>query len=563
MFQTIFRILVIVMICGWFVPTACGISYNIEDFLLSNSSVDSMNLYADGDFVVFSDMMLMGLYGYQLSQRDLFEIPTNTSILMGVKKKGTHMIWTTDSGLQGYDLEARESISIWWEPMIDSMNLALSDQYAFWIDPNGFELRGFDFDARDDFVAAANQSVGMSSMKAAGDYLIWHDMNSNTLRAYDVQASEILDLFTGDIDFMSLDMNEAYVVWSDMSGIFHGYDLAGRQSFQIASGDVDLMSIRLSGQFAVWRAMMEMDLLGYDLAARESFTITESDIDTWTLAVSSRYAVWAETAMTGMRINGYDLAARRFLPLYILCDYSYPLAIAGDYLIWLAYDVNTSIYTIEGFDLVDRLAFPVATLDMGAPTFSPLTTDGYVIWQDYDEAEMVPLLMGGQIFKVLNDTCADAVELIEGVPYPGDTTGATGSDLTGCGYQDELDVWHTYVPTAGGEVTITTDGSSFDTTLAVFNACGGLEMACNDDYSLNNTQSKVEVTVVKGKTYLVRVAGFNNLTGEYQVLVSRGACAAPPLSDLDGDCKVTMADLAILAGEWCQCGLEPPTACLE
>ena len=55
MYQTIFRILIIVTIGGCFVPSACGISYNIQDFLISNSYVDTMNLYADGDFVVFND----------------------------------------------------------------------------------------------------------------------------------------------------------------------------------------------------------------------------------------------------------------------------------------------------------------------------------------------------------------------------------------------------------------------------------------------------------------------------------------------------------------------------
>ncbi len=40
-----------------------------------------------------------------------------------------------------------------------------------------------------------------------------------------------------------------------------------------------------------------------------------------------------------------------------------------------------------------------------------------------------------------------------------------------------------------------------------------------------------------------------------------GYCPEHPIGDLDGDCKVTFADLAMLAGSWMDCNLEPPVAC--
>jgi formylglycine-generating enzyme required for sulfatase activity len=39
------------------------------------------------------------------------------------------------------------------------------------------------------------------------------------------------------------------------------------------------------------------------------------------------------------------------------------------------------------------------------------------------------------------------------------------------------------------------------------------------------------------------------------------ACIQPPAGDLNGDCKVDFQDLAIMADEWLDCGLEPPEAC--
>ncbi len=56
--------------------------------------------------------------------------------------------------------------------------------------------------------------------------------------------------------------------------------------------------------------------------------------------------------------------------------------------------------------------------------------------------------------------------------------------------------------------------------------------------------------VVKGKTYQIRVSGFNNEMGEYQIVVRRGAATDPIRSDLNGDGRVNMSDFAIFASEW-------------
>ena len=81
-----------------------------------------------------------------------------------------------------------------------------------------------------------------------------------------------------------------------------------------------------------------------------------------------------------------------------------------------------------------------------------------------------------------NDDCASAIAVTEGVPYNGSTVGATGTDISECANNDWRDVWHSYTPSSNGFATVSLCGSSFDTTLSVFDDCGGTELACNDDF---------------------------------------------------------------------------------
>jgi M6 family metalloprotease-like protein len=126
-----------------------------------------------------------------------------------------------------------------------------------------------------------------------------------------------------------------------------------------------------------------------------------------------------------------------------------------------------------------------------------------------------------------DDECANAVCMEDGLPYNGSTANATGTDITSCAYNDTADVWHTYTPTVSGSVTISLCGSEFDTTLAVFDACGGNEIDCNDDFDCDgdgNTelQSQITLGMTAGITYWIRVAGYNGATGKYRLTVTGG-----------------------------------------
>ena len=134
-----------------------------------------------------------------------------------------------------------------------------------------------------------------------------------------------------------------------------------------------------------------------------------------------------------------------------------------------------------------------------------------------------------------NDECVDAIEIVSNGAFEGDTSRAAGTDMTTCALNDSADVWHRWIADCDGLATFSLCDSSFDTTLAVFDACDGFELACADDSCGNRSEVVLEVS--GGTEYMIRVSGFNGATGPYVLTVScignnDGACCQP-----DGVCS--------------------------
>ncbi|MCK5712616.1 MAG: hypothetical protein KAI25_07870, partial [Hyphomicrobiaceae bacterium] len=92
---------------------------------------------------------------------------------------------------------------------------------------------------------------------------------------------------------------------------------------------------------------------------------------------------------------------------------------------------------------------------------------------------------------------------------------------------DELDVWHSYPPTQDCDnVAITLCDSQLEnTSLSVYDSCGGTELACNDDSDqceVGSYQSYLTMPMQAGVTYYIRVAGFNRPTGAYTITAIGG-----------------------------------------
>jgi hypothetical protein len=120
-----------------------------------------------------------------------------------------------------------------------------------------------------------------------------------------------------------------------------------------------------------------------------------------------------------------------------------------------------------------------------------------------------------------NDECANATVIGDGV-HPFSTVGATGVDLTSCTTNDFADVWFEYVATCTGLATASTcDDASFDTSLSVWDACGGNELGCNDDGAgCTGFTSSLSFPVTSGTSYWIRVSGYNGAMGTGNLTVS-------------------------------------------
>lgn len=91
----------------------------------------------------------------------------------------------------------------------------------------------------------------------------------------------------------------------------------------------------------------------------------------------------------------------------------------------------------------------------------------------------------------------------------------SGTDITSCTSNDYKSIWHKY--TVGNNylktLQIDTENSNFDTALSLFDACGGSEVACDDDGG-NGTLSKIMLDCVPpGTAYYIRVSGYNGAYG--------------------------------------------------
>ncbi len=125
----------------------------------------------------------------------------------------------------------------------------------------------------------------------------------------------------------------------------------------------------------------------------------------------------------------------------------------------------------------------------------------------------------------INDECQNSIPLQLNEPYTGSTESATGIAVSTCGEDDSLDVWFSYTPPESGNYEIDLCDSQFDTTLSVYDGCGGTEIACNDDYC--QEKSKVSLYLETGITYLIRVAGYRNAIGSYTIVVTTDCLFVP------------------------------------
>ncbi len=423
-----------------------------------------------------------------------------------------------------------------------------------------YDIYGYDLDTATEFPICTNAN-GQYTPAIDGNIVVWQDdRNGNEdIYGYNLDTATEFSICTDTNNQYWPAIDGNIVVWRDYRNgnwDIYGYNLDTTTEFPICTVPGIQDNPAIDNNIVVWTDYRNGngDIYGYNLDTATEFPICTVPGTQDHPAIDNNIVVWQDYLPPGgdEDIYGYNLDTATEFPICMEPSRQYRPAIYGNIVVWT--DHRSGNRDIYGYDLDTATEFPICT-DTDEQ-YTPDIDGNIVVW--IDDRNGNEDIYGCHYY----DTCG-AVKVLERVPRYGSTLGATGVDESSCGYNDTFDVWHYYQPQNGGSVTVSTDGSTFDTTLSVFNACGGEELACNDDYSLNNTQSKVSFDAVKGKTYHIRIAGFNGERGSYELLITRGECIAPLTMDADGDCKVDFVDFVVFASEWLHCGLDDQNACWE
>lgn len=134
-----------------------------------------------------------------------------------------------------------------------------------------------------------------------------------------------------------------------------------------------------------------------------------------------------------------------------------------------------------------------------------------------------------------NDRFADRQVLV------GASVTATGSNVNATresgepnvlGVSGGKSIWYTWTAPASGVVTMSTAGSTFDTTLGVYTGTALSRLrrvAANDDQSFSSNQltSRVSFNAVAGTTYQILVDGFSGASGSVSLSINQTARQTP------------------------------------
>ncbi|MCF6308162.1 MAG: T9SS type A sorting domain-containing protein, partial [Flavobacteriaceae bacterium] len=138
-----------------------------------------------------------------------------------------------------------------------------------------------------------------------------------------------------------------------------------------------------------------------------------------------------------------------------------------------------------------------------------------------------------------NDLCIDAIAMACGDTATGDT-----SDNTDTGGNAAPDEWYSFTGTGTPEFvtfSLCDGGTGYDSLLRVFDACGGTEIAGNDDAC--GLQSEVTFTSDGTSTYYIMIEGFASSAGVYSLEVSCMLIPPPPANDeCTGAIDITCGD---------------------
>lgn len=175
---------------------------------------------------------------------------------------------------------------------------------------------------------------------------------------------------------------------------------------------------------------------------------------------------------------------------------------------------------------------------------------------------------GSCVYPAANDLCENAEWLTAGTPLTGDNTNACfGSVQMSCGSSSLTnDVWYRIPSLTGGDITvfITLNGSMSNSRIAVWDACGGTELFCNDE--AGSPASSITFSPTCGDDYLVQVScvdagGEGSFGIQFNEASDPVACNDPQACNFS-PCSLA-SDNCLYAGctDVFACNFDPEAAC--
>jgi hypothetical protein len=177
----------------------------------------------------------------------------------------------------------------------------------------------------------------------------------------------------------------------------------------------------------------------------------------------------------------------------------------------------TNLGTATSVTISDGTTTLPAISALGVQTFGPYA-DGanttITITNNQDGACSVNSGALTNLCPPANDECVNAIPVDCGDVV----TGSTANGATNSGNNTSADVWYSYSGAAGDITVSLCNNTNFDSYLRVFDACGGTQIAFNDDDCA--AQSSITFTANGTSTYYIMVEGFGTNVGNFEMAVT-------------------------------------------
>ena len=154
---------------------------------------------------------------------------------------------------------------------------------------------------------------------------------------------------------------------------------------------------------------------------------------------------------------------------------------------------------------------------------------------------------GGNAGTVTGTTAQATRETGEPMPLSANVWGSSGKSI-----------WYSWTAPVTGPVTLTTQGSNYDTMLALYSGSsitGLTSLGANDDVSSGTLWSSVTATVTAGTTYRIVVDGWNNRSGS--VKLNWSVTPGAPAEDAFANATVITGSAGTQAGTTANATHEP------